>query len=148
VQHASKQGDVGKIRQVATNLREEFSAKEAVAAEEAGKAETHGEKVIVITENLKKLVPEGQEVAEVSREDVAKMTDEQLHEITFQCAAKIFFFLVALGACVLLWTTRPGNHPTRPSNQLAHTCCDGTATATKCCQRQLRTDPAVRIFTL
>lgn len=87
LQRASKQSDVGKIKQVAVNLRDERDAKAKQQVEERGKAKTFSEKITVLAENLQKILPEGEEAAAVSREDVAAMSEDDLNEVSFQCAS-------------------------------------------------------------
>ena len=90
VQRASKKGDVGKIKQVATNLREELDAKAKVQEDERAKAASYAEKATVLAENLQKILPEGEEVEEVGREAVAALSEDAINEISFQCALRCY----------------------------------------------------------
>jgi hypothetical protein len=99
MQHASCQGDVGKIKQVVTNLADELAGKEALRKEENDKAVAFANKVAVLTGNLQEILPESEEVEKVCREAVAAMTQEAVNEIAFECALLLHVCCFFLRQC-------------------------------------------------
>ena len=69
------------------NLREEHAAKTQIHEQETEQAVTFAHKVEQLAKNLEKILPEGQEAAAVSRDDVEVMTEEAINEVKFQCDA-------------------------------------------------------------
>ena len=77
---------LGRIKEVQANLSEALSEQEAVAEIEAAKAQEFENKVIVCSENLAQMLPDGQKPNLSSVETVSEMTDDDAKELEFRCS--------------------------------------------------------------
>lgn len=91
LQIQAKQGELSQIKAVQTNINEAISEQQAVADEEGRKAEEIQQKVVVSSENLAGILPDGQLPNLPSNEEVSQMkgTDAKKIELRYICSTQI-----------------------------------------------------------
>lgn len=84
MQHAGRAGDVGKIKQVITNIKDDMKDKRRKRKEEVDKGTAHANKIATQTDDLRSILPDGQEPEQLDAAAVAAWTDEEQQSISFR----------------------------------------------------------------
>lgn len=100
LQIQAKQGELRQIKAVQTNINEAISERQAMADEECSKAQELEQKIVVSSENLAGILPDGQLPNLASNEQVSQMTDADAKEIELRyfCSTCIWVLQSVSGA--------------------------------------------------